>query len=272
MPFYILREEDSYADFPQTAGQKIVAADHADFDITGDLDLRVGFRFDDGTAAAWETLIAKGNVPGSPSAGSFQFIKHGTSGTQLRFGWRDAAQASLTQDSATGIIVATPRHYAVTVDVDDGAGSRIITFYYSDDKIDTPTDSVSYTLHSQHTVAGTTSIQATTSEVWLGDTETQTDIADGRMYYAEVRNGIAGTYVGGPDFRTNAQFTSTPPTIFTDPTGKTWTFTTATWQDLAGRITLESGTGFLLLEAQETLALPPLPLIRSFAVVRANVW
>jgi hypothetical protein len=71
------------------------------------------------------------------------------------------------------------------------------------------------------TIAGTTSIFNSTSPVEIGDVTAITtfDPAQGRIYGAEVRNGIGGTVVANPNFSTPAAGV----TSFADPAGRTWT-------------------------------------------------
>jgi hypothetical protein len=108
-----------------------------------------------------------------------------------------------------------------TLDVDNGAAGRDIKFY-------TSTDGVTWTqLGATVTQAGTTSLFVGTAEVNVGSYNNgASERMAGRVFSAEVRNGIAGTVVTNPDF--GAQLAGT--TSFFDSTGKAWTVT------LPGRI------------------------------------
>ena len=200
-------------------GSRASTPDHADFDITGDVDLRALVYSDNPSGSGgYETYISKGDVVG-------YWLQHKGATTQLRFGWDSA---STFEDSDSGIVVAGPRWYRATLDVDDGASGHVVTFYYSDDPVDTSPDSVAWTSHTVRTTAGVASIAANTEAVWLGDMNLDLSELAGRIYYAEIRNGINGTIVGSPDFRDRDQI-STPYTVLTDPQSKVWTINSPAW-------------------------------------------
>jgi hypothetical protein len=186
--------------------------DDAAFDITGDIDVRVGAHFEV-VGAANEMLMGRWDG-GTTAEQHFTFVREGASSIWLY--WRTAAQLLRSQQSDTGLAVTTPRHYRVTLDVVNGT-DRVITFYYSDEPMDTPRASISWTQHSQHVVSGTTDIQGGgTNGVTLGERfDTPGEDLLGKIYWAELRDGIGGTVVLDPDYRFGD--------ITTDDQGNTWT-------------------------------------------------
>lgn len=116
-----------------------------------------------------------------------------------------------------------------TVDVNNGAAGNTVTFYTA------PTSAGSWTQLGQPVVtAGTTSIFASTALLRLLDDPDSTfagSITRGKLYSAQVYNGIGGTLVANPDFSAVTAGASS----FADSTGKTWTLTglcEVTYQDV----------------------------------------
>lgn len=211
-------------------GSRATTPDHASLDITGDIDLRFCAFFYD-PAGHFKMVITKGDVTDDVTA-AFYFGKGGSQPGdeyKLIFDWRPASQTETFIASNTGLVVSVPRWYRFTLDVDNGSSQKVGTFYYSDEAIDTDPATVTWTQYSQHTVGGVTNIQSSNDDLWLGDDFNEAgEEFDGRLYYAEVRNGIAGTIVANPDFRTDCQQDTS--TQLTDDQGRVWTVNSpATW-------------------------------------------
>ncbi|WP_405391052.1 hypothetical protein OG596_26285 [Streptomyces sp. NBC_01102] len=121
-----------------------------------------------------------------------------------------------------------------TLDVNNGASGHTITFYTA------PTLAGPWTqLGSPFTGSGTTSITASTATLNVGSTDGSFLTAPGRVYGAEVRNGIDGTIVANPAF--TAQ--SPGATSFTDGAGRLWTISNgATLSDRRTRFSVEAPT------------------------------
>ena len=103
----------------------------------------------------------------------------------------------------------------VTLDVDNGAAGRTVTFYTA------PTITGTWVqLGVAVTTAGITSIFSNTAAGAIGAHDAGTDgLFAGRVYAAEIRNGINGTAVANPDFAAQPAGT----TSFVDAAGRTWT-------------------------------------------------
>jgi hypothetical protein len=220
--------------------------DTAVLDITGDLDVRAHVALDDWASGANQALITKWAAAGTRSY-LFQVRFDG----RLRLYWSTDGAGAIESAFSTVAVPVTngePLWVRATIDVDNGAAGRDITFY-------TSTDGVTWTqLGSTVTQAGVTSIFSANANVDIGsNTDGTLDRLAGHVFSAEIRNGIAGTVVTNPNF--NIQPAGT--TSFIDGTGKTWTVTAPgvigdapsggrvdwTWYDNAGaEISSETGS------------------------------
>lgn len=199
------RDLDLYAlwsDLPvESSGERIYTADKASLDITGDIDVRwemdLRWTRDHGHLVGGKYFLTGNNRSWLVSVLSdgrivFRSSPDGTSG------------AVVSRTSTVAIIDEREgrRAYRVTLDVNDGAGNRVYTWYTSD-SIDG-----SWTQVDTATVAGTTSIFASTAELTIGTCNIGLVAISnaypfaGKMYRFQVRNGIGGTLVA--DFDPNA--------------------------------------------------------------------
>jgi hypothetical protein len=249
------------------ANARVTTPDHASLDITGDLDVRVGVILRNAATAQWEAFLAKGNTSGDPANSSYSFSKNGVTATVSRFKWVDAGQTIHTQDSDASLISASRFFYRATLDVDDGASGHVVTFYYSDQDRDTNPNAVTWTQHSQHVIAGTTSIQASTALLWLGDIDTQGDLLDGRLMWVEIRAGIGGSIVADPDFRDRDQMTTA--TTLTDTTGKVFTFNSPAWWVLPLQRSIATGVVVAVGQATEVDSATVMGRAKSKALAQA---
>lgn len=195
-----------------STGCRASTPDHSSLDITGDLDIRVEATLDNWTSGDFRTLVAKRGTAGNIS---YQFRVDDTN--RLELVWSTDGTATLTADQTTLPTIPASRRLAVrvTIDVDNGVGQRVITFYTA------PSISGTWTiLGSAVTQAGTTSIFSSSAPVEVGSIESGvSQLLAGVVHAVEIRNGIAGTVVANPDFSTQLETT----TSFTDAAGKLWT-------------------------------------------------
>ncbi|WP_200302221.1 hypothetical protein [Streptomyces adelaidensis] len=207
---------DSYASTP----------DHADLDITGDLDLR------------WE---GEANWYGP--------------GSRMLIGkWGDAGQRSyhlrlqdgalllhLTRDGTSGpnagwTLPPLPARAALRATLADG---ETVTVYWAQSLAGPWTTLGSVTLQSPLT----TGIFVSTAPLLIapsqsGVTPVRT-VVEGKVYAAEVRDGIGGTLVAAPDFEGQPLGTA----AFADSAGRTWSYSgTARISDRAYRFVGEIST------------------------------
>jgi hypothetical protein len=194
------------------AGNDIVTPHAAALNITGDKQISV--------------CIAKNGAV--PSQGFYLFSKADGLGTMYQFRVNSSSQmvfewwngASLQTSNSTTIPWPADKT-AIWLRVNHVTASNWHSdFYYSLDPPETSPAKVVYTNLSNFTGSGSGVTTAINSTVEVN--RTTAGLAAGfRVYYAEIRNGIAATspVIANPDFR---EQTIGVPT-FTDSTGKVWT-------------------------------------------------
>lgn len=187
--------------------------DTAALDITGDIDIRVHAAMDDWTPAGAQALITKSTTAGNQISWRFNVLSSGL----LRLNWSANGSATMTADStiAPSVLDGEDLWVRVTLDVDNGAAGRTITFYTSLDgftwiQLGTPV-----------VQAGVTSIFSGSAPVVVGSRdEGANDRLVGRVFSAQIRTGIEGPIVADPNFVQPAGTWS-----FVDDVGRTWTVT-----------------------------------------------
>lgn len=177
---------DAFLALPGTAGNYARTPDAAALDVIGDIDLRA--KIAPTNWSALQSVIAKFTTTGNQRSYELSIQASGV----LRLSWSTSGVTALTADStaATAFPANAIRWIRATMDVDDASGNRVIKFY-------TSTDGVVWTqLGTTITTAGTTSIFSSTAVLELGSITAGTaELFTGRIYYAEVRDGIDGTTV-----------------------------------------------------------------------------
>lgn len=206
---------DPYMYLPPESSNNAFTADNAALDITGDIDILVDaellnwFEGSDGTDTV--ELIGKFDISTQESwffgvRAGFLYFEHSADGS-----------TDIGHTSTAPPVPAPGGRLAVrvTMDVDNGDGGHTVTFYTA------PTiDSDDWSqLGDQVVTAGTTSIFNSTTALRIGDaTNVAFATAKGKIFKAEVRNGIAGAAVANPDFTIQ----SVGATSFVDAAGRTW--------------------------------------------------
>lgn len=194
---------------PGGAGNYASTPDHASLDITGDIDIRVEASFDSWTPLTDQTLISKYNTGGNQRSWHFTLLSSG----QLRFAWSpNGLGASVVNADSTVAVGFQPdliRYLRVTLNASTGE----VRFYTSD-------HDGGWLLLGDPVITAPTSIFASTATVNVGARSAGTaDLMTGRVFAAQILNGINGTVVADPRFENYG------PTVtsFVDSTGKTWT-------------------------------------------------
>jgi hypothetical protein len=177
--------------------------------ITGDLDVRWDVEPADWDAANVVELGGKWGAAGQRSWHAYLF-----SGS-LWFGW---TTDGTTENSVSASLSAAvhPRRMClrVTVDVDNGAGGRTVTFF-TGTSLAGPWTQIGST-----TIAGTTATASSTASLDLADVTGDAFLNSAcRIYAFELRSGIGGTVVANPTFTALTPGT----TSFTDSAGRAWT-------------------------------------------------
>lgn len=211
--------EPAYVDFPTfVAGNQLSVPDASPLDISGDLTLIADVALEDWTAGGDAALIGKSNIGGQFSyslqiqAGTgFPYFAFTTNGVTLQFALCSASMGSLAANER--------RALRVDFDVDNGAAGKTIRFFTA------MTFAGPWVqLGAPVIIAGVTPLFSGSSAVTVGASGNMA----GRLYYAQVRNGISGgTTVGGSPALTidPSVITSITQTSFLATTGQTVTIT-----------------------------------------------
>lgn len=177
--------------FTGASGAYASTPDTAVLDIVGDLDLRAHVQLADWTPASDVMLISKAQASGTSRSYALSVLTTGA----IRVTWSTDGSTLTTKDSTvvTGFIDGTEHWVRATLDVNNGASGNDVKFWTSD-------DGVTWTqLGSTVTTAGITSIFAGDNALELGArSQGGSNQLTGRIFSAEVRNGIDGTIVTQP--------------------------------------------------------------------------
>lgn len=187
---------------PGTASNYASTPDHADLDVTGDIDIRVKCALDDWTVATMYNFVSKR----AATADAYRFgVANGPLNVAV---W--VAGAAVAYNSTVSPTVADGEDlWSRFTRV---ASTGTVTFY-------TSSDGVTWTQLGA-TVAGTAgNIDSTTAPLNVGAAALASEFTAGRIYRAVIKNGIDGTTVFDADFTTQAEGTLS----FVEATGKTVT-------------------------------------------------
>lgn len=203
---------------PGGAGNYASTPHNAAIALTGDLDVRALLSLEDWTPAAQIGIAGKWTLTGNQRSWLFAL---GTGGNLQFYTSIDGTASVLASSSVAVPVTSGPLLVRATLDVNNGAAGRTITFYTA-----TATADGIYT--GPWTILGTPQIIATAItlfnatlaplEIGSWNTGAANNMA-GIYHEFQLRNGIAGTVVTDPNFA--AQPTDT--TSFADLSGRTWT-------------------------------------------------
>lgn len=169
-----------------TASRYLSAPDSALNSVAGDIDLRIKANLVDWTPATTTSLFSKwGGTTGSNRSFSLE-ITNGSGRPALRWGDATTAYVALASIAPT-VADGADLWLRATMDVDNGAGGNTVTFYTSN-------DGITWTqLGTPVTAAGVTSILDSSFAVEIGSANGGGGAINGKIFYAEIRNGIDGT-------------------------------------------------------------------------------
>jgi hypothetical protein len=216
-PQYLAWDGVNYVYLPGVTGNYLSVPDAATLDITGDLDLRAYVALDDWTPSAIMSLVTKWDPTGNQRSYNLSVNTDGT--LILYVSTNGTAITTNTSTAATGITDGSVRWVRATLDVDNGSSQNEVKFW-------TSTDGTSWTqLGNTITNSGTTSVFAGTANVVIAAQGNTANPTAGKIYRAQVCNGIDGTPVLDVD---TSVITSGSATSFTALTGQTVTINRAT--------------------------------------------
>lgn len=165
--------------------------------ITGDIEIIVRIKLNDWTPSITQVYIGKYGAAGQRS---YRIYVSSASGA-LIFSWSaDGTTEQTLGVSQPSFVDGTTYWIRMTMDVDNGAGGKTVTFYYAQDSVSVPT---SWTqIGTPQTTAGTTSIFDSTSVLEFGSSQNGYNNINGILYRAIVKKGIDGIIVVDSDFST----------------------------------------------------------------------
>ncbi|MFE6408145.1 hypothetical protein ACFVOR_14565 [Streptomyces sp. NPDC057837] len=205
---------DRYLWLPDTAGNGASTPDVAALDIIGDIDIRIDCTLDQWAGSSnMRELCSKYAVAGNQRSWALFTWTDG----RLVLRWTTDG-TTIQQHLSTAPVDVLPGGrlaVRVTLDVDNGAGGHMITFYTA------PTMAGPWSQLGAPVVnAGTTSVFSSSAPVAVGDlVDLGFERPAGRIHGFELRSSINGTVVAAPDFSLPAA--GTVP--FVDAAGRTWT-------------------------------------------------
>ncbi len=200
-----LQTGDPYVFLPGSSGNTVTTPDAASLDIVGDIDIRARIAMTDWTPAADTSVVSKYTVTGNQRSYSIQVLTTGA--LNLQWSADGTVQVSKSSTVSTGFTDGTIHWIRATLDVDNGAAGNDVKFY-------TSADGVTWTqLGATVTTASTTSIFASTAVMELGSrTNGTAGLMTGKIFEAQVLNGIGGTSVAHPVATGSAVTDATPLT------------------------------------------------------------
>lgn len=217
-PQYLAWDGINYVYLPGVNSNTLSVPDANNLDITGDIDLRAYIAVDN-WATGSQRIIAKYDTSSNRSY-SFMINQTGFSGT---LGVQTSADGiNPIQSVSTAAVTASngqPIWVRATVDVDNGASGNDVRFF-------TSPDGTTWTqLGTTVTNAGTTSIYSGTASVILGNFTQNNQPLAGKIYRAQILNGIDGVPVLDVD---TSVISSGAATSFSALTGQTVTVNRST--------------------------------------------
>lgn len=206
----------TYLNLPGTSGAYAYTVDDASVDITGDIDVRVDVQMPDWTPSANQTLISKYTGTGNQRSWQLQIASNGT----LRYLWSANGESPALFAVSTAALGATDGSrwcVRVTHDVDNGSGGNTVRFYWT---VPGGIDGTGwFQIGNAVTATGTTSLFSSSADLIIGaENAGAGSNLNGRVYAAQVRDGIGGDIATYPIFSTWA----TTSTTFTDQYGRAW--------------------------------------------------
>ena len=201
-PLLLTHTGTNHLYLPGVNGNYVSIPNNPSLNTTGDIELvarvSLGVWIPPSITAS---LICKG---GSGTTLSFRLDIGVTSGRPQFIYSTDGTTALTRTATATPAFTNGVAYWLkATMDVDNGSGSNVVTFYTAPDSSTEPSGGAWTPLGTAVTTAGVTSIFSSTSSLEIGSRNNGANgVLDGKFYRAIVRDGIAGTVVVDVDFTT----------------------------------------------------------------------
>ena len=221
-PKFLDFDGTNYVYVPGVSSNYLSTPDAAALDVTGDLDLRAQVALDDWTPAAASAVIAK-DIPAGGGGTTRSYALNVLTTGALELVWSSTGTNAGTLNKistvATGVTDGAVKWIRATLDVDNGAVGNDVKFFLSN-------DGITWTqLGTTVTTALTTSVFAGTADLLVGARGDNADFLTGKIYRAQVLDGIDGTKVLDVNTSTIGAGSATS---FTALTGQTVTISRST--------------------------------------------
>jgi len=194
---------------PGTSGNSVSCPDSAALSVTGDIDLRWYGSLDDWTPATTMALIGKDN---GASQRSYFYAIMASGVVRLYISTTGTSWTSV--DSTASVPVSDGA--AIWVRVTRASATGAVMFY-------TSTDGTAWTQLGSAVSTSAGAIFDSSTALSVGTYDGSSWWLRGRVFRAEVRNGINGTVVASPDF------TAPMGPRFRDAQGNIWTINGSAW-------------------------------------------
>lgn len=180
---------NGYQYLPGTTGNYLSTPDSAALSITGDIDIRVRVALDDWTPSAVQYIVGK--LDAGIRAYGFAVLTTGI----LRFQFSQDGSANITADASVAPTVAdgAPLWVRVTRRSSDGR----VQFFTASGALTNPTAG-DFTQLGTDISSTSGAIFDSTCQVYLG-AHAAGSLAAGKLYRAQIRNGLDGTLVFDAD-------------------------------------------------------------------------
>jgi hypothetical protein len=217
--------DPQYVYFPGTSGNYASTPDSAGLSIVGDIDLRAKVALDNWTTPSGiQTILAKWTSSGNQR--SYMMNVNTTGFLRLQSSADGITTTTRTSTVPLSFANGSVNWVRAILDVDNGGGNNDTKFY-------TSTDGVTWTqLGATVSPGGVVGVFDSTAVVEIGSREVGvSDLFAGKVYYAEIRNGIGGSVVGQfSPLQAASSAVRTPTTFTAFSTGETWTLNGSAWE------------------------------------------
>lgn len=187
----MLAQQNSYLNLPGASGDYASTPDAAALDIAGDIEFIARVSLTDWTPGSAQTIISKCSTAGNQV--SF-LMSIDTLGRIVIQNSPDGTSGATVSGTSTVPVAASNGDIVwlkANLDVTDGSGNRVYTFYTALDQADIPT---TWTALGSVPVAGITSIFNSTAALTVSGINSGTAMMlNGRVYAAYLYNGIGGS-------------------------------------------------------------------------------
>ena len=214
-PKWLGPQDTGYVYLPGTSNSHLSAPNESALQITGDLDLIARIALDETATASNQGIICKSDVS-TQRSWEWRYTG-GVTGFQFEIGSNGSAVTSVTSTSLDPYANGATHWVRVTWRASDGR----VQFFTAPDQLSTPS---SWTQLGTDKTAAVGSIFVGTATVNVGTRANTVSQMSGRIYRAQVLNGINGTTVLDVDADA---ITSGAATSFTATTGQTVTINRA---------------------------------------------